>query len=85
MATMIPVPADATNEDVRSHLEAGGVIGYRTPLRVWTAKASNMASFDAAGRNLFNREGKGWRVYETGRRTVYLLSGQLHWSKGGVS
>ena len=59
-----------------SHVASGGRLCVATPLRVWVIDAKTLERWDRSGMALLREEGDGYRM-QNGRRSVYLLPGQL--------
>lgn len=73
--TLAPVPPRSLNAAL-AHVRNGGELVIPTYTQTILITARTLARWEAAGQWLLREEGDGYRM-RSGRRSVYLLPGQL--------
>lgn len=61
---------------ILAHIRQGGIAYVSTYVRTTTIDAQCLAKWDNAGLPLLREDGEGYRL-ASGRKSVYLLPGQL--------
>ena len=72
-----PVPPRSLDAAI-AHLDAGGTIRIPSMTRIVVITKRDVARFRSAGIELLREDGDGYRM-ASGRRSVYILPGQMVW------